>query len=72
MPFDSTLAARAPQLLRVGVHVLVGVLLLIIIITAVADGDPEWHILVATTVLAGVYALGLVPTIHIDRRITYL
>lgn len=72
MPFDSTLAARAPQLLRVGVHVLVGVLLLIIIITAVADGDPEWHILVATTVLAGVYALGLVPTIHVDRRFTYV
>lgn len=72
MPSEATFAARTPQLLRIGIHVLVGALLLIIAISAVAGGDPRWAVLVVTAVLAGVYALGLVPAVREDRRVTYV
>ncbi|HEX5562090.1 MAG TPA: sensor histidine kinase [Nocardioidaceae bacterium] len=70
MPSESTPTARAPQLLRLGVHVLVGVLLVTIAVTAVSGGGPEWRVLAATAAVAGAYAAGLLPVVRRDRQST--
>ena len=70
MPSESTPTARAPQLLRLGVHVLVGVLLVTIAVTAVSGGGPEWRVLAATAAVAVAYAAGLLPVVRRDRQST--